>query len=793
MSAIYHPVQLPVYEYLVGGCLPPNAPTYVERKADSELYDAINRGEFCYVLNSRQMGKSSLQARTMQRLKAEGIACAVVDLTGIGSLDSTPNEWYADIVYTLASSLNLLDKVDIGKWLCDRIYLSPVKRFSEFIREVLLKSVSQNLVIFIDEIDSVLRLKFGVDEFFRAIRAFYDYRAYIPDYKRLTFTFLGVATPSDLIQDPNCAPFNIGKAIELCGFTLHEAQPFLIKGLEEGNVYNPKSVLREVLNWTGGQPFLTQKLCKLVLSYRHSQTSCSSPIEWVAKLVHAHFLSHWEVKDDPEHLRTIRHRILTSERRDRLLRLYQQILQPHDIPAKDTPEEMELRLSGLVVKQDGKLKVYNRIYKSVFNVRWVEEHLPPPPPSLDEQLLYNHLQDCVKQELPKQSIERFRILFIDGYGYPDREIVEVLDRITASNLTEQELKNILNQCCYILINHWLMYPKHHSAIPRLVELLKNLSSSVVQSPLSRRLRDLVQLFGKSEQYQELERIARGIEPPSAPSAVNRPLAEIISWYPYLYSHCLLSQGSSVEHQQIIRQLQAQKQRQFEIHLSRYATYLARQIQIERHPSSTQAAKKIQQPIPNPTRLSDRDLLVALKQFVGKVDGSNTYKDLAHLFLAHTRQVPSYRDFKKDLYEYLIASISPEYGRYQYYRYLAKHLKNTFPDCDAQKVNGILLVQTCRELFNFLVASPNQPEHILFIDLISNNSSLNTVGLLLKIALLSRQVKPHLEQRFSILFNHYESHTIDNKKILWLVESLENLNIALGVNFGAVDISFIKLL
>jgi hypothetical protein len=412
---------------------------------------------------------------------------------------------------------------------------------------------------------------------------------------------------------------------------------------------------------------------------------------------------------------------------------------------------------------------------------------------LDEQLLYNHLQDCVKQELPKQSIERFRILFIDGYGYPDREIVEVLDRITASNLTEQELKNILNQCCYILINHWLMYPKHHSAIPRLVELLKNLSSSVVQSPLSRRLRDLVQLFGKSEQYQELERIARGIEPPSTPSAVNRPLAEIISWYPYLYSHCLLSQGSSVEHQQIIRQLQAQKQRQFEIHLSRYATYLARQIQIERHPSSTQAAKKIQQPIPNPTRLSDRDLLVALKQFVGKVDGSNTYKDLAHLFLAHTRQVPSYRDFKKDLYEYLIASISPEYGRYQYYRYLAKHLKNTFPDCDAQKVNGILLVQTCRELFNFLVASPNQPEHILFIDLISNNSSLNTVGLLLKIALLSRQVKPHLEQRFSILFNHYESHTIDNKKILWLVESLENLNIALGVNFGAVDISFIKLL
>jgi hypothetical protein len=177
--------------------------------------------------------------------------------------------------------------------------------------------------------------------------------------------------------------------------------------------------------------------------------------------------------------------------------------------------------------------------------------------------------------------------------------------------------------------------------------------------------------------------------------------------------------------------------------------------------------------------------------VGKVDGSHTYKDLAHLFLAHTCQVPSYRDFKKDLYEYLIASISPEYGKYQYYQHLAKHLKNTFPDYDSQKVNNILLVQTCRQLFNFLVASPKRPEHLLFIDLISNNSSLNTVGLLLKIVLLSRQVKPHLEQRFSILFNHYESHTIDAKEISWLVESLENLNIALGVNFGAVDISFIS--
>jgi WD40 repeat protein len=362
------------YEYRVGGSLPEHAPSYVTREADQSFYYGLKSGNFCYVFNSRQMGKTSLLVRTLHRLRSEGVSCTTIDVSGRGSGDIQPEQWYAGIVYTLIKDFQLANPLQFIKtWWQEREFLDPAQRLAEVIETILLPNTTEQIVIFIDEIDSILSLNFSTDDFFALIRSCYDKRSNNPDYQRLTFALIGVAKPSDLIEDKRRTPFNIGQAIELTGFTLEEATP-LGTGLKSFTD-NSQKVLAEILQWTGGQPFLTQKLCFLLVQ---SGVSVPSGAEKsiVEKLVKDVVIDDWESKDNPPHFKTISTRLTSNEKRSgSLLGLYQQILNQTAVIMADRPEERELQLAGIVVNYGDELRAANQIYGEIFNRSWVDKQL----------------------------------------------------------------------------------------------------------------------------------------------------------------------------------------------------------------------------------------------------------------------------------------------------------------------------------------------------------------------------------------------------------------------------------
>ena len=280
--------------YTPGGTVQAGKGIYLSRQADQQLLHCCRDGEFAYVLTSRQMGKSSLMIQTARQLAQEGVLPIIVDLTDVGVQDVTAESWYRGVLLEIETKLEQQDRfldTDVYEWWQSHEHLTSTQRFTRFFRTVLLKEIECPIVVFVDEIDTTLSLDF-TDDFFIGIRSFYTARAQDAVYGQLSFVLIGVATPGDLIIDARRTPFNIGQRVDLTDFTVTEAMPLKAGlGLAEGEA---ESVLRWVLAWTGGHPYLTQRLCiEVAREQRNDWTQ-----EAVNGVVHRTFLGERSEQDN---------------------------------------------------------------------------------------------------------------------------------------------------------------------------------------------------------------------------------------------------------------------------------------------------------------------------------------------------------------------------------------------------------------------------------------------------------------------------------------------------------------
>ncbi|MBN2196525.1 MAG: AAA-like domain-containing protein [Polyangiaceae bacterium] len=355
-----HSGSVPRVHYTVGGPVQAEGGIYLARAADDELLEHCLRGDFVYILTARQLGKSSLMCRTVEVLRAAGHRSVVIDLQGIGKPE-TAEQWYRGLVLELESELEL--ELDADRWWREHAEFGFAHRLTRFLREVVVCSTRQRIVIFVDEIDTTLSLEY-TDDFFVAIRYLHGARTQAPELKRLSFVLLGVATPSDLIKDGQRTPFNIGYQVEMTDFTLAEATP-LADGLAAGDDER-STVLARVLHWTGGHPYLT---LRAFASLRDRP-----PEDWSATAVDGRIteLFFAEAGQNEHNLQFVRS-MLTDKApgRNRVLDLFAAVQRRRPVP--DSRQDLAknwLKLSGAVRVEEGRLRVRNRVYERVFPARW---------------------------------------------------------------------------------------------------------------------------------------------------------------------------------------------------------------------------------------------------------------------------------------------------------------------------------------------------------------------------------------------------------------------------------------
>lgn len=356
--------------FSVGAPLNPLKPSYIRRPADELLFETLLAGRYAHVFAPDHSGKSSLLAATAARLETNGASVAVLDLAQLGHRDggSEAGRFYYSVAYRILRQLRI--RFDLQTWWQDKAMFSNRQRLHEFYSDVVLRQTSQPVVILIDEVQCVETLPF-TDQLLTSVRSSYEARTTDPEFTRLTFALCGEGDPSTLVAAAELSPFHVTQSIPLRNFSREELTAYRT----ELNLSSDEAsaALDRIYDWTGGQPYLTQKLCRAVAR----ETPAGDVADFVDGLVAQQFTNRASLGNEPMLSHVQRRVVEDSDDVEAVLNLYGRIRKGVAVPTDlGSAQQRRLVALGLLeLGENGDLDVPNRIFAEVFTARWANENL----------------------------------------------------------------------------------------------------------------------------------------------------------------------------------------------------------------------------------------------------------------------------------------------------------------------------------------------------------------------------------------------------------------------------------
>lgn len=352
-----------------------------------------------------------------------------------------------------------------------------------------------------------------------------------------------------------------------------------------------------------------------------------------------------------------------------------------------------------------------------------------------QETIYEFLIQTVKKSSPEAVLQEFKRLFIEhDDAVVSNAVASVYEIIIAGD--EVDFHATVKRCCYIVVNNWTI-SRNQQHIPKLIEVFG--SSTIKQhslSPTINRLKKWIDNFVNSPDYQELKLFA---SKQSAKSSLSTR-----------YSSNLLAAQSAdtknpVEQREAARSQAQQLKYRYKFDLAMYI-------------SGFQDGNANKQLI-NPTGLKD-GVLRLIKTIVAKRDPSS-YATIANIFLEENQKT-KYKDFKKNLQRYLINSVERKDVVDTLKQKLSIGLAGLDVKWDDESLTDELLLKTCNRVIDYLIIEKQSEPSQLFTLLISQGHYLTLVILLIKIVLICRPARTHLETCIANLIRHYENSPQESK-------------------------------